>query len=84
VSSKLPRREQQQSYEVGKITSCVYTAGICVKEQSPHLYWIVHSCCAGERFRLYLDMDVSELESSLMVEGIKQKKCEYAEVKLIL
>ena len=74
VPSKLPKREQQQSYEVGKIRSYVYTVGICVKEQSPHLYWIVYSYCSGGRFELYLEMGLSEFESSLTVEHSKQKK----------
>lgn len=73
VPSKLPRREQQQSYEVGKIRSYVSTVGICVKDQSPHLYWVGYSHYSGERFKLYLEMGLSEFESGLTVDHSKQK-----------
>lgn len=43
----------------------VYTAGGCVREQSPHLQGIMHFYHAGETFKLYLEMGPSEFVSRI-------------------
>uniref|UniRef100_A0A8B9B9E5 Uncharacterized protein n=1 Tax=Anser brachyrhynchus TaxID=132585 RepID=A0A8B9B9E5_9AVES len=48
----------------------VYTAGGCVREQSPHLQGIMHFYHAGETFKLYLEMGPSEFVSRICEQNL--------------